>query len=126
MQESAKFDLLELLVRRQNISLVPAKFGGTDTPRFAVKPTEAHDRADTHAELLGNFRNRGAILRRPNYAFPQILRIRLPHSMLAALPVRTLNPIRALKGIPPDSVIPGTALSAKSSTGHILTFCRQR
>jgi hypothetical protein len=31
--------------------------------------------------------------------------------MLAALPVRILNPIRAQKGIPPDSVIPGTALA---------------
>ena len=80
------------------------------TARFAVKPTEAHDRADTHAKLFRNFRNRGAILRRPNYTFPQILRIRLPHSMLAARPVGHLNPIRGPKGIPPDSVIPGTAL----------------
>src|SRR5271156_4651372 len=100
----------QLLVRRQSIALVTAKFGGTDTARFAVKPTKAHDSADTHAKLLRSFRNRAAILRRPNYAFPQILRIRLPHSMLAALPVRNLNPIRAQKGIPPDSVIPGTAL----------------
>ena len=100
----------QLLVRRQSISLVTAKFGGTDTARFAVKPTKAHDRADTHAKLLRSFRNRGAIPRRPDYAFPQILRIRLPHSMLAALPVRILNPIRAQKGIPPDSVFPGTAL----------------
>jgi hypothetical protein len=64
-----------------------------------------------HAKLLRNFRNCGAILRRPNYAFPQIVRIRLSHSMLAALPVRILNPIRAQKGIPPDSVIPEIALA---------------
>jgi hypothetical protein len=36
--------------------------------------------------------------------------------MLAALPVRILNPIRAQKGIPPDSVIPGTALIAPVDT----------
>jgi hypothetical protein len=38
--------------------------------------------------------------------------------MLAALPVRTLNPIRALKGIPPDSVIPGTALILRKTMGR--------
>ena len=67
-----------LLVRRQSISLVPAEFCRTDTAGFAVEPTEAYDRADTHAKLLRSFRYRSAILRRPNYAYTQILRIRLP------------------------------------------------
>jgi len=56
---------------------VPAEFGRADTAGFAVQPTEAHQRADTHTELLRNFRNRRAVLPRPNYACSQILRIRL-------------------------------------------------
>src|SRR6266478_8746096 len=60
-----------LLMRCQSISLVPAEFGRTDTARFAVKPTKAHDRADAHAKLLHSFRYRGAILRRLNYASTQ-------------------------------------------------------
>jgi hypothetical protein len=101
----------QLLVRRQSISLVPAEFCRTDTAGFAVEPTEAYDRADTHAKLLRSFRNRSAILRRPNYAYTQILRIRLPHPILASLPVGILNPIRARRGIPPDSVFSGSALT---------------
>jgi hypothetical protein len=107
----------QLLVRRQSISLVPAEFCRTDTAGFAVEPTEAYDRADTHAKLLRNFRNRSAILRRPNYAYTQILRIWLPHPILASLPVGILNPIRPRRGIPPDSVFPGSALDAVMGPG---------
>jgi hypothetical protein len=42
----------QFLVRGQSISLVPAEFGRTNAARFAVQPTEAHDRADTHSKLL--------------------------------------------------------------------------
>src|SRR5713226_6527991 len=99
-------------MRRQSISFVPAEFGRADTARFAVEPTETYHRADTHAELLRSFRNRGAILLRHHHACPQILPIRLPHPILASIPVRILNPIRAPRGIPHDSVFSGTALAA--------------
>src|SRR5260370_10697887 len=97
-------------MRRQSISFVPAEFGRADTARFAVEPTETYHRADTHAEWLRSFRNRSAILLRHPHACPQILRIRLPHPILASVPVRILNPIRAPRGIPHDSVFSGTAL----------------
>src|SRR6267142_1353719 len=102
----------QVLVRRQSIPLVPAEFGRTDTARFAVEPTKADHRADTHTEALRNFRYRGALLRRPHHARTQILRIRLPHPILASFPARILNPIRVRMGIPPDSVFSGNALSA--------------
>src|SRR5258707_10671172 len=105
----------QFLVRRQSIPLVSAEFGRTDTARFAVEPTKAYHRADTHTELLRNFRNRGAILLRPHYACPQILRIRLPHPILASCPARILNPIRVQMGIPPDSAFSGNALTHKKS-----------
>src|SRR5258708_28495340 len=96
----------------QSIPLVSAEFGRTDTAGFAVEPTKAYHRADTHTELFRRFRNRGAILLRPHYACPQILRIRLPHPILASFPARILNPIRVRMGIPPDSVFSGNALAA--------------
>src|SRR5260370_11020251 len=95
---------------RRRISFDAAEFGRADTARFAVEPTETYHRADTHAELLCSFRNRGAILIRHHHACPQILRIRLPHPILASVPVRILNPIRLPRGIPHDSVFSGTAL----------------
>jgi hypothetical protein len=101
----------QFFVRRQSVSLVPAEFGRPDTARFAVEPTEAYDRADTYAKLLRSFRDRSAILRRPNYAYTQILRIWLPHPILASLPVGILNPIRPRRGIPPESVFSGSALT---------------
>src|ERR1022692_3425132 len=61
----------KFLVRSQSIPLVPAEFGRTDAARFAVQPTEAHDRADTHPKLLRSFRDGGAILPRPNDARTQ-------------------------------------------------------
>src|SRR5882672_7686993 len=100
----------QVLVRRQSIPLVSAEFGRTDTARFAVEPTKADHRADTHTEALRNFRYRGALLRRPHHARTQILRIRLPHPILASFPARILNPIRVRMGIPPDSVFSGNAL----------------
>ena len=75
----------QILMRRQSISFVPAEFGRADTARFAVEPTETDHRADTHAELLRRFRNRGAILLRHHHTCPQILRIRLPHPILASV-----------------------------------------
>src|ERR1700694_4626931 len=98
------------LVRCQSISLAPPELGRTDATRFAVQPTEAHDRADTHAKLLRSFRNGGTILRRPNYASTQIVRIWLSHPMLASVPVGFLNLIRRRRGIHPDSVFSGNAL----------------
>src|SRR5450755_3649557 len=100
----------QFLVRRQSVPLVPAEFGRTNAARFAVEPTEAYDRADAYAKLLRSFRNRSAILRRPNYARTQIIRIRLSHLILASVPVRFLNPIRARRGIPYDSFFSGNAL----------------
>src|SRR6266478_2271627 len=100
----------QVLVRRQSIPLVSAEFGRTDTARFAVEPTKADHRADTHTEALRNFRYRGALLLRPHHARTQILRIRLPHPILASFPARILNPIRVRMGIPPDSVFSGNAL----------------
>src|SRR5229473_5733443 len=100
----------QVLVRRQSIPLVSAEFGRNDTARFAVEPTKADHRADTHTEALRNFRYRGALLRRPHNARTQILRIRLPHPILASFPARILNPIRVRMGIPPDSVFSGNAL----------------
>src|SRR5882762_5498367 len=100
----------QVLVRRQSIPLVSAEFGRNDTARFAVEPTKADHRADTHTEALRNFRYRGALLRRPHHARTQILRIRLPHPILASFPARILNPIRVRMGIPPDSVFSGNAL----------------
>src|SRR5260370_1209999 len=82
---------------------------------FGVEPKKAYHRADTHTELFRRFRNRGAILLRPHYACPQILRIRLPHPILASFPARILNPIRVRMGIPPDSVFSGNALKRKSA-----------
>src|SRR5258707_13695179 len=38
----------QVLVRRQSIPLVSTEFGRTDTARFAVEPTKADHRADTH------------------------------------------------------------------------------
>lgn len=84
----------QFFVRRQSVSLVPAEFGRPDTARFAVEPTEAYDRADTHAKLFRSFRDGSTILRRSNDARTQILRIRLSHPMLASVPVISLNPIR--------------------------------
>src|SRR5712664_3589293 len=102
----------QVLVRRQSIPLVSAEFGRTDTARFAVEPTTADNRADTHTEALRNFRYRGPpLLRRPHHARTQILRIRLPHPILASFPARILNPIRVRMGIPPDSVFSGNALT---------------
>src|SRR5450830_1268447 len=66
----------QFLVRGQSISLVSAEFGRTNAARFAVQPTEAHDRADTYSKLLRSFRDGSAILSRPNDARTQILRIR--------------------------------------------------
>src|SRR6267142_6672625 len=103
----------QVLVRRQSIPLVSAEFGRTDTARFAVEPTKADHRADTHTEALRNFRYRGALLRRPHHARTQILRIRLPHPILASFPARILNPIRVRMGIPPDSVFSGNALASR-------------
>src|SRR5258706_10567905 len=100
----------QVLVRRQSMPLVSAEFGRNDTARFAVEPTKADHRADTHTEALRNFRYRGALLRRPHHARTQILRIRLPHPILASFPARILNPIRVRMGIPPDSVFSGNAL----------------
>src|SRR5277367_237524 len=95
---------------RQSISLVAAEFGRTDTAGFAVEPTETNHRADTHAELLRSFRDRGAILLRHHHPRPQILRKRLPHPILASVPVRILNPIRVRSGTPHDSVFSANAL----------------
>src|SRR5712664_294206 len=106
----------QVLVRRQSIPLVSAEFGRTDTARFAVEPTKADHRADTHTEALRNFRYRGALLRRPHHARTQILRIRLPHPILASFPARILNPIRVRMGIPPDSVFSGNALRLCTGT----------
>src|SRR5712672_1693698 len=106
----------QVLVRRQSIPLVSAEFGRNDTARFAVEPTKADHRADTHTEALRNFRYRGALLRRPHHARTQILRIRLPHPILASFPARILNPIRVRMGIPPDSVFSGNALGAPART----------
>src|SRR6266853_313144 len=103
----------QVLVRRQSIPLVSAEFGRTDTARFAVEPTKADHRADTHTEALRNFRYRGALLLRPHHARTQILRIRLPHPILASFPARILNPIRVRMGIPPDSVFSGNALATR-------------
>src|SRR5712671_1861684 len=105
----------QVLVRRQSIPLVSAEFGRTDTARFAVEPTKADHRADTHTEALRNFRYRGALLLRPHHARTQILRIRLPHPILASFPARILNPIRVRMGIPPDSVFSGNALGQKAT-----------
>src|SRR6266478_8251999 len=105
----------QVLVRRQSIPLVSAEFGRTDTARFAVEPTKADHRADTHTEALRNFRYRGALLLRPHHARTQILRIRLPHPILASVPARILNPIRVRMGIPPDSVFSGNALDANTA-----------
>src|ERR1039458_5023774 len=69
----------QFLVRSQSISLVAAEFGRTDAARFAVQPTETHDRADTHAKLLRSFWDGSPILSRPNDARTQILRIRFRH-----------------------------------------------
>src|SRR5258707_9528838 len=104
----------QVLVRRQSIPLVSAEFGRNDTARFAVEPTKADHRADTHTEALRNFRYRGALLLRPHHARTQILRIRLPHPILASFPARILNPIRVRMGIPPDSVFSGNALTSDS------------
>src|SRR5258707_5057721 len=101
----------QVLVRRQSIPLVSTEFGRTDTARFAVEPTKADHRADTHTEALRNFRYRGALLLRPHHARTQILRIRLPHPILASFPARILNPIPVRLGIPPDSVFSANALS---------------
>jgi len=103
-------------VRRKCISLVPADFGRTDTARFAVEPAEAYHRADTHTELLRNFRNCVAMLPRPHYAYPQILRIGLPHPILAPSPARVLNPIRVRMGIPLDSIFSGNALAERHAS----------
>jgi exodeoxyribonuclease V alpha subunit len=100
-----------VLVRRKCISLVPADFGRTDTARFAVEAAEACHRADTRTELLRNFRDCAA---RPHHAYPQILRIGLPHPILAPSPARILNPIRVRMGIPLDSIFSGNALERTS------------
>src|SRR6266849_2162509 len=105
-------------MRRQSIPLVSAEFGRNDTARFAVEPTKADHRADTHTEALRNFRYRGALLRRPHHARTQILRIRLPHPILASFPARILNPIRVRMGIPPDSVFSGNALVDMRTTDY--------
>src|SRR4029077_688974 len=89
---------------------VPAEFGRTDAAHFALQPTEAHDGADTHAKLLRNFRDCATILRRPNYAITQILRIWLSHPILASVPVGFLNLIRRRCEIRFDSVFSGNAL----------------
>src|SRR5437868_9136623 len=94
---------------------VPAEFGRTDAAHFALQPTEAHDRADTHAKLLRNFRDCDTILRRPNYAITQILRIWLSHPILASVPVGFLNLIRRRSEIRFDSVFSGNALRIVST-----------
>jgi hypothetical protein len=103
----------EFLVRRQRISLVPAEFGWADTARFAVQPAKAHDRADAHAKFFRCFRDGNAILLRHDHTCTQIVRIRLSHPMLASRPASNLNPIRSTRGIPPDSVFPGNALTTR-------------
>src|SRR5271165_1983244 len=100
----------QFLVRSQRISLISAEFGRTDTAGFAVEPAKAYYGADAHTKLFRRFRNRRTILRRPNYPCTQILRIRLAHSVLASLPARFLNPIRARRGILSDSFFSGSAL----------------
>src|SRR5882762_10598053 len=89
---------------------VPAEFGRTDAAHFTLEPTEAHDRTDAHAKLLRNFRDCDTILRRPNYAITQILRIWLCHPILASVPVGFLNLIRRRSEIRFDSVFSGNAL----------------
>jgi hypothetical protein len=101
----------QFLVCRQRISLIPPQFGRTDA--FRAELAEACDIADAHSEPHRNFRDRRAIRRCPNYAFTQTLTTRPPHLILACLPVRFSNLIRARRGIHHNPFFSGSALTAR-------------
>jgi len=81
-----------------------------------------------HTELLRNFRDCAATLPRPHHAYPQILRIGLPHPILAPSPARILNPIRVRMGIPLDSIFSRNALApfgfAASGASRRMVYAR--
>ena len=90
------------------------EFGRTDAASLAVESAKPYDRAHAHANLLRNFQNRSDILPSPNYTPTQVVRIPLSHLILACLPVRFLNLIRARRGIPPNSFFSGSALASEA------------